>query len=106
METTTIETPLEKHKVELKKSLTGRDRRAIQSVYYEDLDIEVNQQAPEMKGIKGTVVNKAQDRTFETVVISIDGSKENIVDKILDMRDDDFDFIVKEINKITEKKTK
>ena len=106
METKTVETPIGKHKVELKCQLTGRDRRAIQSVYYEELDIGVSQQNPEVKGIKGSIINKAQDKLFEVIVLSIDGKKEKIIDTILDMVDVDFDFIVSEINKITEKKTK
>ena len=105
MENKIIETPIGKHKVELKCWLTGRDRRAIQSVYYEGFDISVNKENPEIKGIKGSLINKAQDKTFEIIVLSIDGKKENIVDRILDMNDKDFDFVVDEINKITEKKT-
>ena len=106
MDTKIVETPIGKHKVELKCWLTGRDRRAITSVYYEELDIGVKENSPEIKGIKGSVVNRAQDKVFETIVLSVDDKKEDIVQRILDMRDTDFDFIVDEINKITEKKTK
>ena len=35
------------------------------------------------------------------MIVSINGSNENIVDTVLDMRDEDFNFIVAEIDKIT-----
>ena len=105
METKTIETPISKHKVELKLWITGRDRRAIDSIYYADLDIGMKGASPEIGGVKGNLFDKAQDKTLEVWVVSVDGSNEKIVDKVLDMNAEDFSFVITEINKITQKKT-
>ncbi len=104
METKIIETPVERRKVELKCWLTGRDRRAIDSVFYADIDIGVKNKEPEISGMKGNLINKAQDKVIETMIISIDDNKEDILNRFLEMRDDDCDFIFKEIEAITKKK--
>ena len=104
METKIIETPIGKRKIELKCWLTGRDRRAIESVFYEEIDISVSGEKPDVKGIKGGIINRAQDKLIETVVVSIDGSGDNILNTVLDMHDDDFSFLIKEIDEITKKK--
>lgn len=105
-ETKIIETPIEKHKVELKCWLTGGDRRALRSVYTENAQIEMKGDKPEIKNLSGSLVDKAEDKAIEIMVVSIDGNKENIIKRILEMRDDDCDFVIKAINEITvEKKT-
>lgn len=105
-ETKFVETPVGKHKVELKCWLTGGDRRALRSVYTENAVISIVEEKPEIKGMSGSLVDKAEDKAIEIIVVSIDGDKENLVKRILDMRDEDCNFVIKEINKITsEKKT-
>ncbi len=99
-ETIKITTPISKQVIELMAWLTGGEKRKITSAVIDNTTVS----GKEMKEfvLKGDVINKAQDVTFETVVINIDGNKENIVQSVLDMRSQDFDFIVSEINKITE----
>lgn len=103
-ETKEVTTPIGQQKVVLKEWLTGRERRDIRSVLLEEVNFEQNTDSSEAKPaykIHGSVLNKAQDKAFESVVVSVDGNAENIVNIILDMRDEDFDFIQKEIDKIT-----
>ena len=103
-ETKDITTPIGQQKVILKAWLTGRERRDIRSVILEEVKFEQNADGSDVTpgyNISGSVLNKAQDKAFESVVVSVDGNTEKIVDTILDMRDEDFDFIVKEIDKIT-----
>ena len=104
METKTIETPIGKQKVELKCWLTGRDRRAIDSVFYEDVKIGMVDNKPDVDGFKGSLINKAQDRLLEVIVVSVDGVTEGCLDKVLEMREDDFNFVLKEVEEITKKK--
>lgn len=99
-ETKTIETPIGHNKVEIKTYLTGRERRRLTDVYLES-GIDVNADTHEIKGLKADLINKAQNVAWEVVVVSIDGSTENIIDTILDMRSEDTEFIVTEVNKIT-----
>lgn len=98
-----IITPIGKVKVVLKAWLTGRERREIRSVLLEEIKFGQSsdgETTPEYN-IQGSVLEKAQDKAFETVIISIGENAEKVVDSVLDMRDEDFDFVVKEIDKIT-----
>lgn len=97
-ETKVIETPVSKQKVEIKTYLTGRERRALTNVFIGKVDFS---QEGKVNNIDSTVLDKAQDLAWETVIVSVDGSNENIVDKVLDMRIDDYNFVIAEVNKIT-----
>ena len=43
---------------------------------------------------------KNQNAKIEAVVISFDGSKDNILDKVSNIRKEDFKFVLEEVNKI------
>ena len=114
-EHTEITTPVGNHKVVLKAWLTGREQRKLTSVFLKDINIKAGGapgQLPSMEGLKGSIIEEAENLYLETVVVSINGSKEKIVDTILDMHKKDYQFIVSEVNKVAkdedfeEKKTK
>lgn len=109
METKKIETPVEKHQVELKLWLTGRDMRNIESVIYEDMDLGIDQMQPrpdlKITGLTGKIILKREDRLIEAMIVSIDGATEGILDRYMDMHDEDCKFVLAEIKRITEKKT-
>jgi len=98
-----ITTPIGKNVIELKSWLTGREKREIMSVFLSDTPIGKEKELE----IKGNKMIEAQNKTIEMVVASIDGEKEpkNILNKILDLRSDDFDFVLVEIDKITTSET-
>jgi hypothetical protein len=104
-----VVTPQGKHKVSLKSWLTGREKREIQSVYLQDMDFTASQNAKDGKGevkdykISGGKFYEAQNKTLEIVIASVNGSKEKILDQVLDMHSVDFDFIINEIIKLGEK---
>jgi hypothetical protein len=95
-ESISITTPVGKKKIVIKSWLTGREKRLIQSVFIDDTEF----QGGEYK-ISGKKLTEAQDKTIETMVISVDGDSNKVLEKILDMNSEDFDFILVEINKIS-----
>ena len=103
-ETKQIETPVGKQKVVIKTYLTGRERREINAPFLSHAEISADAVAgatPSIKGIKGSIIAEVQNITFNLIVVEIDGNKENIADRILDMREEDFNYIVSEIDNIT-----
>lgn len=107
METQIIDTPIGKHKIEIKSWITGKDRRILRSVYLNASEIEITGDQPEIKGLSGKLIEEMENKAIEIVIVSIDEIKEGILDKILEMHEDDYEFVMKEINQITaEKKTK
>lgn len=99
-----IETPVDKHKIEIKTWITGGDRRALRNVYLDVSRIEMKGDEPEIKGLTGNIVEQAENKAIEIAVVSIDGSKENILKRILDMHEDDYEIVMQNIEKITKEK--
>jgi len=95
----TIVTPIGKQEVVIKSWLTGGEKRSITNALIENA--KFNPQNAESMELSGDVINKAQDAALENIIISIGGVKENIVKTILDMRSEDYEFIVNAVNNIT-----
>jgi len=102
METKEIITPIDKHKVVLKKFITGRDKRELKNVYFKGVQFEIEGTIPKSSKMDmRKLTEEAENRAIELIVISVDGKTENKVDVILDMKGKDYDFVIEEINKIT-----
>lgn len=103
-----IKTVAGKAEIVLKDFINGRDLRAIQEIYAEHAEMENGQ----LKSFKSkTSLSAIQDKLIELVVVSVNGSTENIVDAILDLPSKDYEQILGEVQKVadgtsTEKKTK
>ena len=102
-DTTTVTTPVGNHTIVLKQWLTAREQRSIRAVYLNDLKVSQNDKGENEADyiISGGMLEKAQDAAITAVVASVNGETEGCLEKILDMRDADYQFIVAEINKIT-----
>jgi hypothetical protein len=110
-ETKTIKTPTG-HEVVLNAYVTGRERRALTNVYLSG-GLDFNFDSKNVKGLDATLIDKAQNLAWNTVVVSFNGKKDgdvfegkafSIVDAILDLPDVDTQFIIKAVNEITSDK--
>ena len=98
-ETKTFETP-DGVKVEVKTYLTGREMRAIKDTFLRHMKIKGEGDKSSFEGLQGSVTSEAEDKTIETSVVSVNGSKEGILNTILDLPAKEYNFIVKELNKL------
>lgn len=111
MDTKTIETPVDKHKVEIKSWLSEKDYREIEKASIppemelktnsENLDSSIREFVLKGKDVV-EIMHKDNDAKIIVGVISINGSSENILERVLEMKKKDYDFIVEEIEKIIE----
>lgn len=102
-ETKKITTPLSAQVVELRTYLIGREKRALQNIFL-GKNLAVSLDAQNITGIDAEVLEKAQELAWNTVIASIDGNAENIVEKVLDMRSEDYEFVLAAVNEITAEK--
>ncbi len=112
-ETKTIETPAGKHKVEIKTYLIGREKRALTNIYLSK-DMSVNTEDKQITGFANrNIIEEAENLALQTMIVSIDGKhdgddvegiKFSLIDCVLDMRSEDYDFIVNAINDVTSEK--
>lgn len=98
------------HKVEIKTYVTGGEAREISNVYIADTNVEMDETGKvKMPTINAGLVNRAQDKAIEMIVVSVDGSTENVVQTVLALPKWDFDEILKAVDEaqkgLSEKKS-
>lgn len=95
-----IITPILNRKVELKDWITGREQQEIMK------PITDTKMTISSKGESSTEINigeaqrKSTEKAIEFVVISIDGDKKDILNRVYDMPSKDYDFVVKKVDSI------
>lgn len=94
------------HEVEILTYLTGREQREIDAILINEMmgDVNIETGRPNINSNLGEAQKKQEDKTIEIMVVSLDGNKEKILDRTLDLKSDDYNDIIKEINKVTSKK--
>jgi len=105
-ETKEFKTSSGKNTLVLYTYATGREIRAIDSKYVSSMKLDMVGGEPSMKNIDMSVAYEAENEMIKALVVSINGSTENIVDTILDLEQDEYNEITAELSVITKKKTK
>lgn len=99
-DTLTITTPVANKVVVLKSYITGREKRALTNIFLTG-ELQFSTDAKDIKGLKAGLVEQAEDLAFRTVIVSIDGKTEDIVNSVLNLPAQDYSYIVKAVNDIT-----
>lgn len=91
------------HAIVLNSYLTGRESNVIKQVLYDDL--KMNMQDAQngnvaMENLPSSFVVKQEEKAIELVIVSLDNSTENVVERILDLPLDEYNAIVDEVNKV------
>jgi len=97
MEKTTVKTPLG-NDVVFKEYLTTKDRNKIRGVYLKSAKVNVSEQTIEDYDM--TSVDVTERILIECAVLEYRGSSEQIYERLLEERPEDYDFIVGEANKL------
>lgn len=91
-DTVSITTPIKKHKVVIKATVTGLDQEKIDSVFYTE-------------PAEGETARPAQQRanrmSLDVLLVSIDGKTDNLADTAMAMDVRDYNFIVEKLNERT-----
>jgi len=103
-ETKTIVTP-SGAKVVVNTYITGRESEQIQDILYKSVNFSAmasnaNKEA-NLNLNSGSFITEQTHKIIEIMVVSIDGSNENVLNAVLDMKEIDYSFVVDEINRIT-----
>lgn len=92
-ETKTHQTPSGKEVV-MKTYMTARERNELRHVLLHDAKLDM--QSNGIKDVAADSLEAAEKKFIEIMVTSYDGSSEKILDRLLDGRPDDYDFVVKQ----------
>lgn len=97
------------HEVEIKTFLTGRELRDIDQVFLDGMKFESDKDQLgkiDIKGYSGSLLTKKGEKAIEVAIISLDGSPDDIVNRILDLRGKDYNEITKAIDKMIDEEKK
>jgi hypothetical protein len=86
--------------VELVSYITSRERNQLRDIYLAHMRVNTDSGTPNNNEISGIVVAEVEKKLIEITVISYAGSKEKILDRLLDSRPEEYDFVLAEANKV------
>ena len=95
----TITTPKGGIIVVLKEYITGRDTRVLRGALIKAA--KINQEGG-VTGIDIVAMNASDDEKIKVAIVSVDGSKDKLVDALLDMPKEDYDFVMEAIDDLTD----
>ncbi len=106
MNTHKITTPKGSQEIEIKSWITGREAEHIDELTYESMAVKADFAGnPEMGNIDlKKIISEGNHRLIQTFVVSIDGVKDDILNKVLDMHEEDTKFILNHIEEHRKKK--
>ena len=96
-----IVTPEKGHLVVLKAWITGRESQKIDGAMFKGVQTTVDGKRISPR-ISETMLADQENASIEAVVISVDGSETNVLEKILNMRKKDYAFVVEAVGKIVD----
>ncbi len=92
------------HTIVAKTYLTAREANQLRQTLYAQIKMsmsDVEAGKTEVKDIPAGVLLEQELKALELVIVSIDGGADNIAERLLDLRSDEYSEIVAEVNKIT-----
>lgn len=96
-ETRTIILPVSNKEVVIKSYLTGREQRQIQNAYFTE-KLQVGSTAQFSLG--ADTLNRGQEAGWLAVIVTVDGKNDDIINRVLDLRVEDYSYLVEQVNKI------
>lgn len=106
MNTHKITTPIGSEEVEIKSWITGREAEYIDELMYEAMAVKADMTG---KADIGNIdlkkmISETNHRKIETFVLAVSSVKEDILNKVLDMHEEDTHFILDAIEDQRKKK--
>lgn len=101
-ETKTIE--IENHKFVVKTYATAKETNAIQSTYFKGTKVELVNEKPKISEFNPTVQYQVKLALIEQIVVDMDGSKENIVTRCEELKNEVFQELTAQLDELIAKK--
>lgn len=96
-----LTTPLGKE-LELCPYITAQQRNELRAVYLEKVKINSETGQAETDKISGAIIDEIEKKMIQLCIISYDGNKENILERLLTGDVKEYDFAVAECNKLNQ----
>lgn len=90
--------------IEIVTYATGREVRAIEQKYYTKAKLDIVAGQPKISDMDLSAQFDVEQEMVRLLVKTVGGSTENILDTVLDMRSEDYEFVIASLNEVTKKK--
>lgn len=98
-ETFDIVTPIKGHKVVLRSWITGRESQKIDGAMFKGVGTTGDGKKLQPK-LSESMLADQENASIETVVVSVDGKNNDLVNTVLNMRKADYEFVLKEVDRV------
>ena len=98
MENIKIKLPVSGTEAELRPYITTIEKRQIRGLLMASATLSPSGTA--MLNLRPEIVDQAEDKTFEVIVLSLAGTAENLIARIKALHGNDYEFLLKEVTKI------
>jgi hypothetical protein len=88
----------------IKDYLTAREANQLKQVLYADIKMSMTDIGSGKTGVSdvpATVLLDQERKALEMLIVSLDGSAENIAERLLDLPSTEYDAILVEVNNVT-----
>lgn len=92
--------------LKIKTYLTGLESRTIEGKYLSMAKMDIKAGEPTFKDVDLNVGFEVEKELIKIAVVSVNENKENILETILNLRSEEYEEIVGELNNLTKKKVK
>lgn len=104
MERPTESITIGEHQFEVKTYANAREAHAIQQAYFKGTKLEVVGDTPRFSEFNPGILLEVQQEMVRQMIVQMDGSAENIVDRCLELPNADFEELVQRLDTLVSKK--
>lgn len=96
------------HVLVYKTYVTGRESNEIQKIILQDMKLEIGEAklSPFIGQVSAAHFTELNNKTIEILVVSLDGKTEALLDKILDLPNQEYSEVIAKLNEVTGEKKK
>ena len=88
------------HTLELRSWINGREKQRIDGAMFGSFATEVDKDGNPQPKMSDTMQAAQENAAILAIVVTVDNSENDVLNKVLDMRVDDFEFVTKHLDKI------
>ena len=107
-ETRELKTPVDEVKIEIKTYITGREYEEIEDIIYSEIKVSAavdkGSQSAEAGMKDGSFMKKQTHKAIELLITSVNEKSEGVLEAVLDLKKEDYLFVISEIEKVTKDK--
>jgi len=89
------------HTFKVKAYITAGEKRYLRDILLKSAKIDFTSPEPKLGELSPEVVSEFENALITTLVVEMDGSSDNILNRVLEMKAEDFDELINKLDEIS-----